>query len=239
MLLFFVGFYLKYVLLSRCLIGVALAYESTKHYYYYYWFYRFLRNTWLTHLVIGWCLIFPLTENSTLLSCICVCFLHWWIWKYLQSSERAGGCLSHAAVCHPSDTLPLAHTDTLRGRLAQWYVYWEALDNRKGGGCCRNVTTIDNGAKKKKKKKRKTDMKSLFQTLTHKQSLTRVHNHVLQKQDKTYSNAQDETVITVSTKLDSTWKKKQITVTLMMEVFFSIGTAKSNEIFIFSLTTTR
>lgn len=44
-------------------------------------------------------------------------------------------------------------------------------------------------------------MKFLFQTLTHKQSLTRVHSHVLQKQDKTYSNAQDETVITVPTSL--------------------------------------
>lgn len=28
-------------------------------------------------------------------------------------------------------------------KVAQWYVYWEALDNRKGGGCCWNVTTID------------------------------------------------------------------------------------------------
>lgn len=135
----------KYVSLSSYLNGVALAHKSLL-----LLLYGFLRNTWLTHSVIGWCFLFSFTKNSTLLSC--VCFLHWWIWKYLQSSERAGGCLSHAAVCHPSDTLPLAHTDTLRGRLAQWYVYWEALDNRKGGGCCRNVTTIDKGAGKKREK---------------------------------------------------------------------------------------
>lgn len=61
----------------------------------------------------------------------------------------------------------------------------------------------------KKKRREKTDMKSLFQTLAHKRSRTHIHSHVLRKQDKTYSNVQDETVNHSSYKLESTWEENK------------------------------
>lgn len=109
--------------------------------------------------------------------------------------------------------LTVSHsTHWRRGRLAQWYVYWEALDNRKGGGCCWNVTTIDE----------KTWTWNLLSRHTHTRTHTPHHNS-LWKREKTYSNAQDETVITVST---SSFLHEKFTVTHMREVFF-IGTAKA------------
>lgn len=63
---------------------------------------------------------------------------------------------------------------------------------------------------------------SYLDTHTHARTHTPHHNS-LWKREKTYSNAQDETVITVST---SSFLHEKFTVTHMREVFF-IGTAKA------------
>lgn len=69
--------------------------------------------------------------------------------KFRLSSRRS-------VSCRLSSVWQLFTRSDSEAKVAQWYVYWEALDNRKGGGCCRNVTTIDKKRTQKIKMDRKT-----------------------------------------------------------------------------------
>lgn len=105
--------------------------------------------------------------------------------------------------------------------MAQWYVYWEALDNRKGGGCCWNVTTID--------KKHGHELPNLdTHTHTHWHKHTHIHTPHFQShhsKEKKKLTAMHRTRRYHSFyKLFSTWKIHSYT--YMREIFF-IGTAKA------------
>lgn len=79
---------------------------------------------------------------------MCSCGFYRWVWEKVQTSLQAGPA---NAGCHHPDSF-FTRSDS-EAKVAQWYVYWEALDNRKGGGCRWNVTTIDKKKQQERTKK--------------------------------------------------------------------------------------
>lgn len=139
-------------------------------------------------------------------------------------------CSGLAVSCRaPSDWQFLTRTQAKgrRTRVAQWYVYWEALDNRKGGGCCWNVTTID---EKHGRELPNLDTHARSHTHTHTYTQPRTHPHnlisipITPRRRKNLQQCTGQDGITVFYKLISTWKIHSYT--YMREIFF-IGTAKA------------
>ena len=128
----------------------------------------------------------------------------------------------------------LTHTQSRRGRagVAQWYVYWEALDNRKGGGCCWNVTTID---KKHGHELPYLDTHARTQTRTptnthaRRHALTQVHIRSLQKERKNlqHCTGRDGNHSFFFFSYELIFYMENFTVTHTWGRFFFIGTAKA------------
>lgn len=136
----------------------------------------------------------------------------------LRKAPKFRACLRLGVSCRvSSDWHLLKQCKGRRARVAQWYVYWEALDNIKGGGCW-NVTTID-------KKKHGVELPYL-DTRTDIRSLIHAGTPPLpsiQRRRKTSRHRTGRDSITVCTSL---FLHEKFTVTCMKEIFF-VGTAKA------------
>lgn len=73
-----------------------------------------------------------------------------------SETPKFSRCWRLAVSCRLSSSWQLFTRSDSQAKVAQWYVYWEALDNRKGGGCCWNVTIIDKKKTQKKEIKKET-----------------------------------------------------------------------------------
>lgn len=138
----------------------------------------------------------------------------------LRKPQKFRPCSRLAVSCRVSSHWHLLkQCKGRRARVAQWYVYWEALDNIKGGGCW-NVTTID--------KKHGVELPYLD---THTDTQSLIHTHTLLTSTSINPKKKKNLTTTHRTrqhhslyKLISTWKIHSNT--CMKEIFF-VGTAKA------------
>lgn len=160
--------------------------------------------------------------------CVCVCV------RFTDGSENVSKVQTVLeARCLMSSNIRLTVSHSHAGKkdgeqMAQWYVYWEALDNRKGDGCCWNVTIIDQKTpKKKKKKKDHRHQHPYLETRTHAQSFIHKHSspplQSLQR-ERNRINAQDKTVSQV---LRVNFYMKKFTVNTSVREISFLGTAKA------------
>lgn len=144
-------------------------------------------------------------------------------WECLQSSDGAWGLWSHAD-CHHTDSL--SHTAQKDGeQVAQWYVYWEALDNRKRWWL---LLECHNHRQKQNKTWTSTPLSTHAHPRTH--TDTHVHSRTAplhshhSKENKNLQQCTGQDGITVST--SSFLHGKIHSCTYMREIFF-LGTAKA------------
>lgn len=149
--------------------------------------------------------------------CVCVCV------RFTDGSENVSKVQTVLeARCLMSSNIRLTVSHSHAGKkdgeqMAQWYVYWEALDNRKGDGCCWNVTIIDQkNPKKKEEKKDHRHQHPYLETRTH----ARTHSHSYTNILHLHSNHSREREIVSMHRtrryhkfyeLISTWKNSQLT----------------------------